>query len=221
MPRLNPLKNRERFHRLTFIGKQKKVGRTHFALFSCDCGSKCWANPSKVRSGHTQSCGCYQRQRTIDANRKHGNSSRNRKSDEYLIWMNMKTRCYNERYQLFHCYGGRGIRVCKKWKSDFRSFLTYVGKRPSKNHSIDRINNNGNYEPGNVRWATRKQQSRNRRCVLKITIKGVTRPLPRWSAISGIKCRTIWRRLKDGWSNHDAVFMKKMTTISYEKRKCP
>lgn len=98
---------------------------------------------------------------------KHGESHKGdrRQSAEYRSWIGMKERCYNERHKDFAHYGGRGIVVCKEWRSDFARFLADVGRRPDSGYTIDRIDVDGNYEPGNVRWISRAEQSRNRRCV--------------------------------------------------------
>lgn len=94
----------------------------------------------------------------------HGHTKRNSKSTpEYRSWCSMKARCFNEKNRAYPSYGGRGISVCDEWKNDFLAFFNYVGKKPDDKHSIDRIDNNGNYEPGNVRWASAKTQNGNRR----------------------------------------------------------
>jgi hypothetical protein len=90
------------------------------------------------------------------------------KTSEYGIWQTMKDRCFREKDAHFKNYGGRGITVCDKWKNDFMSFYNYVGPRPSNDYSLDRINVDGNYEPGNVRWATRKLQNSNRRLYVNL-----------------------------------------------------
>ena len=92
----------------------------------------------------------------------HGHDRRGKRSKEYRAWVNMVWRCYSTVCKQYKDYGGRGIRVCDEW-NDFGTFLKDVGLAPSKDHTLDRINNDGNYEPGNVRWATRSQQSKNRR----------------------------------------------------------
>lgn len=119
-------------------------------------------------------------------------------SKEYRTWQEIKRRCAGRSDSRFKYYGGRGIRVCDEWRADFRAFLAYVGRAPSAAHSIDRINNDGHYEPGNVRWATRVEQSNNRRGRLHITIGGITKTLAEWSHTSGVKSGTIRKRLCSG-----------------------
>ena len=121
----------------------------------------------------------------------------------------MKTRCYNKNSKYYYNYGGRGIQICDRWKNSFSFFLEDVGERPSKNHSIDRINNDGNYEPKNCRWSTRKQQANNRRTNIMIGEKTLTqvckeRNLNYW---------TVYRRINRGWSIEEAI-----CTSRYQRR---
>lgn len=119
---------------------------------------------------------------------------------EYTIWRSLKERCEDPRKIAYKWYGARGISVCKEWSESFEAFYSSMGPRPSVKHSIDRINNDGNYEPGNCRWATTIEQSRNRSNTIRVTINGDTKTLPEWSEISGIRLGTLWFRLKHGWS---------------------
>lgn len=114
----------------------------------------------------------------------------------YELWRQMKSRCHKPRNKTYHLYGGRGIRVCDRWRKSFRLFVRDMGPRPSKQHSIDRIDTNGHYEPGNCRWATHTEQNRNRRVTRKITANGVTRPVAEWSEITGVSLASLYARMK-------------------------
>lgn len=112
----------------------------------------------------------------------------------------MKNRCFNKNEPHYEDYGGRGITVCERWRDSFPDFLADMGPRPSNRHELDRHpNNDGNYEPGNCRWAIRKQQARNRRSNRFVTIGGVTKTLAEWSELSGLSIGTISRRVELGW----------------------
>lgn len=130
----------------------------------------------------------------------------NRHRPEYRIWANIVQRCTNPKRREYHRYGGRGITLCQEWRKSFATFLAHIGERPSKKHSIDRINNNKGYEPGNVRWATSKEQSRNQEKTLLITAKGKTLCLTEWAHETGIPLVTIHSRIRKlGWSGEKAV----------------
>lgn len=116
----------------------------------------------------------------------------------------MLRRCTNPSDVAWPYYGGRGITVCERWQS-FEQFLEDMGPRPSDAHSIDRIDGNRGYEPGNCRWATKKEQSRNMRRNRMLTLKGVTKPLAAWADTSGINHKTILARLRGGWTIEDAL----------------
>ncbi len=136
----------------------------------------------------------------------HGHTLRHRRpSAEYRSWLNMKSRCFDVTNHNYARYGGRGITVCDAWRADFLSFLSHIGRRPSPRHTVDRINNDGNYEPGNVRWATPKEQGRNKHNNRVLTVNGVSRHILDWAAVSGLSRATIWSRLKCGYTPEAAI----------------
>jgi len=124
---------------------------------------------------------------------------------EYQAWIDLRRRCNEPTVKNYHLYGGRGIRVCPEWDTSFVSFLRHVGPRPTPEHSIHRIENDGHYEPGNVKWATREEQGRNRQTNLALTLDGRTLCLVEWSEATGISTDTIKKRLMAGWSVRKAL----------------
>lgn len=131
---------------------------------------------------------------------KHGDSMRRKRAPEYGIFLSMLRRCNDPKNKGYKYYGGRGIKVCDAWNhsSMYSFFLATVGRRPSRNHSLDRINNNGNYEPGNVRWATRKQQARNTRSNRVFTINGETHCVEEWAEKYNVGSQAVRLRLRRG-----------------------
>ena len=127
------------------------------------------------------------------------------KIPEYKSWAGMKTRCFNPNTKSYSDYGGRGITVCDRWKNSFEDFFADMGSRPSSKHSLDRIDNDGDYQKDNCRWATPKEQSNNRRYNKLITINGKTLNITQWEKEKGFTKNVIWFRLKAGWSDYDAV----------------
>lgn len=124
---------------------------------------------------------------------------------EYRAWKNMIARCYNPKNASYARYGGRGIKVCKAWREDFTFFLRDMGRKPSPDLSLERVNNNKGYSPDNCVWASREEQAMNRRMVIILSHNEIILPLTKWAKKIGIKSRTIHARLAAGWSTHDAL----------------
>lgn len=168
----------------------------------CDCGKEFEVAGTKLKAGNTTSCGCAK----IDRLTKHGMSG----IPEHAVWMSILQRCDNPSSPAWSYYGGRGIRVCERWR-EFANFLDDMGRRPSHRHSIDRIDNDGNYEPGNCRWATMQEQCRNTRRTHFITIDGETLCVEDWAIRMGTKPSTIRSRLWRRWPEHEAILGRKQS----------
>lgn len=142
------------------------------------------------------SCGCHRTERIGGLNRTHGRS----KTPEYQAWLALRNRCYRPADLSYKYYGARGITVCEAWRHSFEAFFQEVGARPSPSHSIDRINGDKPYERGNVRWATPTQQSRNRKCMPRITYRGESKTLPEWAEELGMPYNALSIRIHTGWT---------------------
>lgn len=162
----------------------------------CKCGTTKKVSSYNLINNKSISCGCYAAER----NTKHGMS----RTKIYSIWEGMKQRCTSPSNTYWHRYGGRGIKVCKRWQS-FENFYADLGDPPTKQHSLGRINNDGDYEPNNVRWETLEQQNNNKVLNHKVTIDGVTKTLTQWAQENGLKPSTVMSRVSYGWNDYDAV----------------
>lgn len=182
----------QKFGRLLAI---KRVGtdsrRQPIWLFQCDCGNTKITDKHRVKNGGARSCGC----KGIESSRlrrTHGLA----RTPEWYSWTNMLARCRNQHSPYWDRYGGRGISVCDRWKK-FENFLADMGKKPTGG-TIDRIDNNGNYEPGNCRWASRREQSNNRNNTIYVTYEGQTKGLLEWGRIYGLTRASISKRYRKG-----------------------
>jgi hypothetical protein len=161
---------------------------------TCECG-----NTSVVQAGHLRnetSKACRSCSKTT-----HGLID----TVEYETWARIVQRCTNTKCEDYVKWGGRGITICDEWRQSFAKFASDMGLRPSDQHSIDRIDNDGPYCKDNCRWATKSQQSRNRNDRVPITAGGETKLLCEWSEITGMSIATLWARLDRGWSEEDTV----------------
>lgn len=172
----------------------------------CDCGKTTVICTRQLNCGQTTSCGCYGMERrraaSLAATTTHGKS----RTPIYEVWFNMIRRCENESHKSFKHYGARGIKVCDAWHS-FEAFYADMGDRPSDAHTIDRKDNNGNYEPSNCRWATQTEQARNRRSSRYLTIFGETKTIIAWAEDE--RCQVSYaafsKRVYCGWDGVDAL----------------
>ena len=173
--------------------------------YRCDCGEIVVKVRVIVNSGHTRSCGCLQREKaskTGKANKTHGGTH----TREYEIWHSIQLRCHNPNSPGYADYGAKGISVCEKWRESFQCFLSDMGLKPTSNHQIDRINGKGNYEPGNCRWVTVKEQQRNRKSNVIIEYNGEKKCIAEWAELYGMTTLQVWARIrKRGWLIHDAL----------------
>jgi len=205
-------KSGERFHRLVVVERLGSYpeGSSKW-LFKCDCGKDVVARGVDVRREKQKSCGCHKDEQTTARNRANAIHGMHL-SAEFRTWVDMLRRCHQPVYSGFSDWGGRGIKVCVRWHT-FANFFADMGRRPSKFHSIDRINNDGDYEPGNCRWATKKEQSRNRRNSVFVFYAGREMPLGDACELAGLRWGTVWRRIKKlGWPVSEAF-------IPLQKRK--
>lgn len=186
-----------RFGRLVVIGDGgRNPGNDHHRLWlcRCDCGAEKAVLPSSLRRGKSASCGCLRHEFASARLATHGLS----KTPEYETWGRLRQRCTNPKHPDYPDYGGRGIRVCERWDS-FENFLADMGPRPSRRYSIDRKDVNGDYAPENCRWATIRQQSRNKRNNVWIEHDGKRMILEDWAKETGLPRTTLEQRVWRGW----------------------
>lgn len=196
----------QRFGRLVVLRLGDPDANNHrYWVCQCDCGNVKEIGGSMLLHKMSQSCGCLRRE-TMEAFWKSHTTHGGRRSREYRIWREIKSRCFNENCWAYKYYGGRVITMCDRWRASFANFIADMGPRPSPRHSIDRIDNDGNYEPGNCRWATRVEQARNTIKTRFATINGERRPLREWAEISGIEFYTLYTRSRRlGWPDSELL----------------
>lgn len=194
----------QKFNKLTVICAVGKTGnRSILWECVCECGGKAITTSGSLKSGHTRSCGCLQKEwAKSGVHAIHGESKGGKVSTEYKAWTGMKERCLNPNGDRYNDYGGRGIKICDRWVGDngFQNFLSDMGRKPSSKHSLDRFPNNdtGHYGPDNCRWGTDEQQSANRRSNVWIEYKGERKIMKEWAKSLGVDNRNLHRSIKNG-----------------------
>lgn len=208
----------KKFGRLTALSVSHRINYRTYWLCMCDCGKEKITTISHLNSGKTKSCGCYNKERIKETKIKHGLYDRKYRYELYT-YRNMINRCYNKKTKGYKYYGERGIKVCDSWLLNFEYFFKDMGFRPSDKHSIDRIDVNGNYEKSNCRWATKKEQIKNRRPTKNKTgYSGVSLKGNSFHACIRINKKTIYlgafKKAKDA---HEAWKEAKKNIYKYDK----
>lgn len=191
----------QRFGRLLVLGrgesrKRPDTGTIQYWICKCDCGAIVEPRGNDLKSGKTQSCGCYQRDRAKAYHTTHGLFY----TRLHTIWTGMKQRCYNPQEKCFERYGGRGITVCEEWQSFEPFFEWAVTHGYTDDLTIDRIDNDGDYCPENCRWATRKEQTNNYSRNHRVTYDGETHTVAEWGEILRLPKSVMYDRIRRGWS---------------------
>ena len=205
----------KKFGKLTVVQLTEKrtPGGKRLWECNCDCGDAAYVPSSDLNSGHTTSCGCnvaiHMKRVITDRiargdNIQHGHAPRSGFSATYKVWRNMINRCELPSDKYYPLYGGRGIKICQRWRESFENFLADMGEVP-KGLTIEREQRDGHYEPGNCRWATRKAQANNRRTNRLLTHDGLTLTAVQWAERLGLSAVLIYNRLSLGWSDSDVL----------------
>jgi hypothetical protein len=191
------------FGKLTVLKFIERIDRRNWWLCRCECGTEKRIMGQSLKAGCTTSCGCWNRiaigLRVTTHGATKGRIRGQRISEEYALWSAMRQRCTNPNNRRFKDYGGRGITVCERWLK-YENFLIDLGPRPSPKHSIERLDNNGNYGPDNCRWATAREQQRNMRTNRLLTFDGKTKCVAAWAEDLGMSSTCLSTRLRRGWS---------------------
>lgn len=180
----------QKFGRLTVLERAENKGRTTMWFCKCECGNQTNVCGNDLKRGRTISCGCYRSEKTT----KHGHFNER----IYDIWRGIKRRCHNKNCRGYSIYGGRGIMICEEWSDNFQAFYDWsIQNGYSDDLTIDRIDVNGNYEPKNCRWITKKEQSYNRRNSHFITYNGKTQTLAQWADEYNMSYNKLSSRIND------------------------
>jgi hypothetical protein len=196
------LKSGDRYNHLVLISFVERRKSQIRWLCQCDCGKQVVCIMDNLRRNHTTSCGCDRSEKTRARMTTHGDS---RNNAEYRCWLNMRNRCYYVPHKDYKDYGGRGIIVCDEWRYSYETFLSDMGRKPTTDHSIERIDTNGNYEPSNCKWETLENQSKNKRRAVFVNYNGEKRYLVDVCRERGVNSRLVRGRIYWGWNLEEAL----------------
>lgn len=210
----------KKFGKLTVVSFLKREKNHTYWVCKCECGNEKIVSTNSLRKGDTIGCGC-----SVGKSIKHGDTKNGIRTPEYTAWNNIKVRCTQPNSKYYPYYGGRGVGIFSEWlgENGFENFISYVGRRPSSKHSLDRWpNKNGNYEPGNVRWATKKEQANNVRDNRLVFYKGECKTASEWCGDLSLNYKTVFPRLLKGYTA-DEAFNKplSMPIKKYREIKAP
>ena len=197
-----------RFNRLLIIELAEKrktlSGRLNYLYkCKCNCGTIKVIFESMLKSGRTKSCGCLRKEVRVQCMKTHGMT----KTKTWKAWSAMKDRCTQKNSKHYKHYGGRGIKVCERWKNSFENFLEDLGEKPD-GFTLDRINSDGDYSPENCRWASLKEQQNNKRNNRILEFNNQRKTMSEWADFVGIKYNTLRSRLERGWEIERALWQK-------------
>lgn len=198
----------KKFGRLTVLEEtNKRKDRRIVYKCLCDCGNISYVTGKNLRNGNTKSCGCLSVDKFKQRSTKHGK----RNTRLYEVWCGIRYRCCNPNKRDYKNYGGRGIAVCDEWLQDFMNFYNWaINNGYEKGLEIDRIDNNGNYEPNNCRWISHQDNCNNRRTNVLLTYNGKTQNMTQWSKELNVPYATIKHRHSRGWSDKKCLFGKEV-----------
>ena len=208
----------QRFGRLVVLAQaasERRFGHRVAWLCQCDCGRMKAIVGLNLTQGKSQSCGCLKSEIISRTQSTHHMTD----TPTYRIWCAMKTRCLNTRAKTWPFYGGRGIRICEAWNDSFEAFFADMGPRPSANHSLDRIDNSGNYERSNCRWANHREQMNNTRANRSLTLSGRIQTLAQWARTLGLAPSAIRGRLQRGWTIEQTLTTPPLKRLNWTCRK--
>lgn len=192
-----------RYGKLTVVDTGRTVNKVKMSLCQCDCGTFTVVSNAHLISGHTTNCGCSHFEENEEKKKQRESNYRH---PIYQAWRSMRERCYSPNAQQYHNYGARGIIVCEAWRKSFKAFQQWaLNNGWKKGFSLDRVNNDGNYEPTNCRWTDNVTQGRNRRTNVLLTYKGETKTVADWAEVTGLYYTTILERIRKGWSPEDVI----------------
>ena len=207
----------QRFGRLVVVNQAETIrrGKTRWRCL-CDCGKTVDVYAYNLRNGNSKSCGCLNREHLLQSHVTHGMSN----TRLYKTWCDMKARCSYPKDDSYPIYGGRGITVCRDWQNDFSAFSEWALANGYRDDlTIDRIDPDGNYEPGNCRWATTAEQANNKRSNRLLAHDGRTMTIAGWAREIGIPAPVISARLRYGWSSERAL-TQPMRKLPRRKKTC-
>lgn len=187
----------KKFGKLTVISYKNTINKRSWWNCICDCGNPKVVNGHELACGDTKSCGCLRGKSGIT----HGEAH---KTKENRTWQGIRTRCNNKNHHKYPIYGGRGITICERWNK-YENFLADMGRAPSPEHSIERDDVDGNYEPSNCRWATAMEQANNKQNSIFATAYGKTQTISMWARELKVSEFTLYRRIKAGWSPEKTI----------------